>query len=261
MSTTYKNPPINEVVVSLYFNTPLVGLRSEHIGLFWTKIKGDFPTAKQQLPVNMRDEIIQGEIFPMPRYWFIANDEINVIQLQKNAFMLNWRRRQNNEYPGYFENIKPTYDKYYELFSEFIRAEFGIEELTIDLCELVYINTIERSDFWTVPLDTEKVIPSFTVPNAGVRHSEATDFNCHYAYKVSKDLQLNISLRTGVRTQQQNAPVLAFEIKAVGSLGGKTKLRADEWFHRAHDTINKCFANMTSQDVQKKQWIPLEDTP
>ncbi len=261
MPIAFKNPPINEVVVSSYFNPPLANFRSEHVGLFWEKIKDAFPTVKQQFPVNMNQDSIPDEFFSMPRYWFIAGDEIRLIQIQKNAFMFNWRRRKGNEYPRYYENIKPAFDKYYGLFSEFIRTEVGIAEPTIDLCELIYINTIEHCDFWAGPRDTTNVIPSFSILDSGINTSEPPSFNCNYLYKVSNDLQLNISIRSGVKTQQQNAPVLAFEIKASGRIEGVAKTVSDEWFQRAHDSIIKCFAHMTSTNIQEKHWIPLEDTP
>lgn len=260
MPRAFKNPPIDEVVVSSYFNPPLVNFRSEHVGLFWEKIKNDFPTVKQQVPVSIGQDIIAEECFPMPRYWFIAGDEISLIQIQKNAFMFNWRRRTGNEYPRYYENIKPAFDKYYGLFSEFVRTEVGTEELTIDLCELIYINTLEHCDFWVGPQDTGKVIPSFSILDPGIDASDSPSFNCNYFYRVSADLQLNINLRSGVKVQQQNAPVLAFEIKASGRLGGITKPLSDEWFQRAHDSINECFKHMTSPDIQKNYWGLLEDT-
>lgn len=261
MPIAFKTPPIDEVVVSSYFNPPLDNFRSEHVGLFWEKIKDDFPTVRQQLPVNMAQDIVAEEFFPMPRYWFIADDEISLIQIQKNAFMFNWRRRRGNEYPRYYENIKPAFDKYYGLFSEFIRTEVGRDELTIDLCELIYINTLERCGFWAGPQDTTKVIPTFSILDPGIDASVSPGFNCNYFYKVSTDLQLNINIRSGVKVQQQNAPVLAFEIKASGRLGGTTKPLSDEWFQRAHDSIINCFMHMTSADIRENYWIPLEDTP
>ena len=259
MSAAFRKPPINEVIVSSYFTPPLADFRSEHVGLFWEKIKTEFPMVRQQFPVNIGQDIFADEFFPMPRYWFIASDEISLIQIQKNAFMFNWRRRKANEYPRYFENIKPAFDKYYSLFSEFVRTELGRGELPIDLCELVYINTIEHCDFWKGPQDTTNVIPSFALLESGIDAYDSLGFNCNYSYRVSTDLQINIALRSGVKVQQQNAPVLAFEIKASGRLGGKTKTVADDWFNRAHNAVNKCFMHLTSTRIQKEYWHPQEE--
>ena len=58
--------------------------------------------------------------------------------------------------------------------------------------------------------------------------------------------------------QQADAPVLIFEIRASARLGQVTKSEADEWFERAHDSILKCFVEMTDQDFQERYWEPME---
>ena len=37
MDIVFDRPPINEVVVSVFFSPPLEGFRSEHMGRFWRK--------------------------------------------------------------------------------------------------------------------------------------------------------------------------------------------------------------------------------
>ena len=257
-SIAFENPPLNEVVVSTYFNPPLSNLRSEHIGLFWGKIKEDFPVVNQQRPVGIGPDANADGPFQLPRYWLIADDEINLIQIQKNAFMFNWRRG-DDAYPRFHKDIKPTFDKYYGLFSEFIRTEIDIPDPTVDLCELVYVNSLECCEYWTGPQDTTKVIPSFSILAPGIDDSESLGFNCNYGYQARTDLQLNVGIRSGVRSQQQNAPILIFEIKASGRLGRVAKSRADEWFERAHDIIIEKFLGMTSPDIQDQFWKTVED--
>ena len=259
-AVTFENPPINEVVVSTYFNPQLVDLQPEHIGLFWGEIKEDFPSVHQQPPVGDTTILTSRELFPMPRYWFIAEDGINLIQIQRNAFMFNWRRRKD-EYPGFHNHIKPAFDKYYDIFSEFIRREIK-NDLSVDLCELAYVNTLERCEYWSGPQDTMKVIPSFSIMHSGIDASESLWFNRQDAYEVSSGLQLNIGIRSGVvREQQQNTPALVFEIKAGGRPGRVEKPKADRWFERAHDAITQCFLGITSRDIQDHYWKPAKATP
>ena len=258
-SIVFENPPINEVVISAYFNSPLSDLRSEHIGLFWEKIRNEYPVVRQQPPVGIiGSEVSANEPFPMPRYWFIADDETNLIQIQKNAFIFNWRRR-DEEYPRFHRNIKPTFDKYYGLFSEFIRTELNIADPTIGFCELNYVNALERCEFWSGPQETSTIISSFSILAPNINFSDSPDFNCNYAYKITNDLQLNINIRSGVTAQQQDVPVLIFEIKASGRVGQITKPGTDEWFERAHDVIIECFVGMTSPDIQERYWKPMEE--
>ena len=96
MEISFARPPINEVVMSMFFNRPLEGFRSEHLGLFWEKIREDFPRVRQQIPLarSIGAAVGPDEVTPMPRYWFIAADDTTIIQIQKDAFIYNWRRRE-----------------------------------------------------------------------------------------------------------------------------------------------------------------------
>ncbi len=255
----FDNPPVNEVVMSTYFNPPLSNFRNEHVGLFWERIRGEFPIVRQQLPVGVGLEIAAEEPSPMPRYWFIAENDINLIQIQKNAFMFNWRRR-DEDYPRFHRHIKPTFDKYYGLFSEFIRTEFrSVENLLVDLCELTYINALEPSEFWSGPQDTANVIPSFSILDPDINAFELAGFNCNYAYKIATDLQLNVGICAATMTQQPEVPVLILEIKASGRLGKVGKPATDEWFKHAHDHIKRCFVGMTSAEIQHRFWKRTEE--
>lgn len=258
MTVRFHNPPINELVIATYLNPPLFELRSEHVGLFWSRIRDTFPAVEQQAPLGVAEafEQVSGEFFPMPRFWFVAEDSINLIQLQKNAFIFNWRRR-DTQYPHFSENLKPTFDKYFQVFEDFAREDAGVQDIKIDLCELTYINTIEACEYWQGPQDTAKVIPSFAVPDTGIKLSVAPAFNCTYFYVPSKDLQLRVSIRNGEVTAKPGTPVLVLEIKANGRLGQVGKSAADEWFDRAHDAIIACFVDMTSKDIQHTYWKPV----
>lgn len=258
MKVRFENSPINELVIATYFNPPLFALRSEHVGLFWSRVRDEFPSVEQQAPVGGAEafEQLGGEFFPMPRFWFVADDKVNLVQLQKNAFMLNWRRR-DAEYPHFDENLKPAFDRYFGLFEDFARKDVGADQINIDLCELTYINTIESCEYWQGPQDTARVIPSFAIPDVGTEGIAAPAFNCTYVHAQSSDLQLRVSIRNGEATAKPKTPVLIFEIKAMGRLGHARKSDADAWFARAHDAIIDCFVRMTSKEIQDKYWKPI----
>ena len=261
MPRVFKNPPINEVVIASYFTPEVAALRSEHIGLFWDRIKHEFPVVRQQPPVGppVGPPISADEPFPMPRYWFVANDDVYLIQVQKNAFILNWRYRGSNEYPRFHKDIKPTFDKYHQLFDEFVRTEIDPPSLSIDLCELTYINTIEQCEFWKGPQDTSNVIPEFSAISPNTKASNLLGFNCQYAYRIEANLELFVVIRNGVVPQKTNVPTLIIEIKGGGRLGQATKAMADKWFDQAHDAIIDCFENMTNPAIQDKYWKPVEE--
>src|SRR5690554_3197923 len=114
MTIKFENPPINELIIATYFNQLMTNMSSEHIGLFWSRIRREFPKIQQQLPVGGDPlfDVHGNDVFPMPRYWFMSDDHANLIQLQKNAFMFNWRRK-DSDYPHFDENLKVRFDEYF----------------------------------------------------------------------------------------------------------------------------------------------------
>ena len=261
MRVKFENPPINELVIATYFSSPISQLRIEHIGLFWSKINSEFTTIKQHPPVGGAQafEMASSDFAPMPRFWFISEDQSNLIQVQKNAFMFNWRKR-NGEYPHFAAIVKPNFDKYYSAFSEFLRLEVGAHDWSIDLCELTYINKITPCEYWNQAQDTSDVIPSFSVPDIGGGEDSNPEFNCTYSHVIANDLQLRIGIRSARLRSDSNVPVLVFEIRATGRLGKVAKSSADAWYERAHDAIISCFLRMTSKKIQSHHWKVLGET-
>ena len=261
MPIDFNNPPVNEVVLATHFNPPLTSLRSEHIGLFWDRIRYDFPTVLQQPPLPPRAgnpfNMLDGELFPMPRFWFIAQDDTFVIQLQKDAFIFNWRRRGSASYPRFDSNIKPAFDKYYNVLDEFAQKVLAQPSPPIESCELTYINSIDPSDHWASLGDTPKVIPSFSVPDPDL-NANLVGLNCNYLYNLAANVTLNVGIRSATRPDMPNAQKLIFEIKIVGQLEKQTKAAADEWFQVSHDRINSCFERITSSEMQETYWQPAK---
>lgn len=255
----FDSPPINEVVIATYFDPPLSDLRSEHIGLFWGEIRSDFPVVRQQIPVGAAPDIGPDEPFPMPRYWFIASDDINLVQIQKNAFMLNWRRRGQNQYPG-FKDIKLKFDGLFGKFEDFLCRGVGISEVPIGLCELTYIDAIEECDYWRGPGDTGKVIRSFPIPLTESNIS-VNGFDCRYIYQSEEEMSLSTRIWTMVRSGEPGRSALGLEMKTINRFDGVPKTATDDWFRRAHDTMLKHFLDITSKDIQRDEWgLRTEET-
>jgi uncharacterized protein (TIGR04255 family) len=259
----FNSPPINELVIGVYFNTPLLGLRAEHIGLFWHGIRDAFPKVSQTGPIVAQGEagqVVLGtapeEVYPLPRFWLSSADETMLVQLQRNAFLLNWRKRDQT-YPHY-ETVKQEFDRVYGIFAEFaretVRQDFGIEAT-----ELTYINLIQAGEHWSGATDIARVIPSFHPIEIGLDGATLTGASQSTVWSVAKDISLTAKVQTGTMTADQRA-VLVFELSAKGRLGAATKADADAWFRRAHDVTGEAFKGMTSPDMQARVWQPKPGT-
>ena len=263
MNVRFKNPPINELVIGAYFDPPVIALRSEHIGLLWSRFRSEFPKVEQREPIlvgihrHASPEIMANEFPFMPRFWFVSEDETNLIQVQKNAFLLNWRKRKA-EYPHFSEHLKPCFDSYFAVFNEFLREDVGVSDLGIGACELTYIDVIDPCEYWQGPQDTSRLIPSFAVPDCATAPGVAPAFNCMYRYEIEPNCQLQIAIRTAEATGDPNSPRLILEFKTLGRPGSVAKSDLDAWYDQAHDAIVARFLSMTDEHVQRTHWIPEE---
>ena len=48
MHRKFKRPPINELVIGVYFASEVATLQAEHIGIFWSSIRNEFPKIQQR---------------------------------------------------------------------------------------------------------------------------------------------------------------------------------------------------------------------
>jgi uncharacterized protein (TIGR04255 family) len=258
----FRNPPINELVIGAYFEREIPTFGLEHVGLFWSIIRNEFPRVNQQ-PILTPPPLLQStdqpieltiEQFPMPRFWFEATDGITLIQLQKNAFIFNWRKR-DADYP-HFEAVKAAFDKYLSIFVEFVTKEVQTVP-NLRVLELSYINNFFPSDYWRGPRDTSVVLPFFRLPIVDDENRPPPDFNQASVQRLAPDLMLSTIIRTARSAKDATQPVLIFELRAVGVLDEATKRDVDSWFERAHEKIGACFLSMTSPDIRNRYWQPV----
>ncbi len=246
MRREYVNPPVEELVLGVYFAEPILTLRAEHVGVFWGKVRSEFPFIEQQEPLRV---IIQapGETFPMPRFWLKTKEDAYLVQIQRNGFMLNWRKREG-AYPHY-ATVKKAFDLHYKTFKEFVREELKIEP-TVELCELTYVNNIVLNPE-RVEEDIAAVIPSFRALRPDVE-GVLQSISLNNTIEVAKDLRLIVTVRTALRNTDK-ARIVVFEQRASGQiLGGGAVV--DAWFERAHDLTGASFNSLTSEHFQKNVW-------
>jgi hypothetical protein len=212
------------LVIGLYFDRHLLPFRSEHVGLFWSSLRKDFPVIRQQPIVSppvwgsgsVTIELVgTDEVYPMPRFWLEAPDGSTVMQLQKNAFLFNWRKK-DAAYPHY-ETVKAAFDRNFARFTRFLDKELQVRP-TLQIAELTYINVIESCEYWSAPGDTADVFPDFQVVSAG---APQPDFNQVASQQLAPDLSLTTSIRNGRRRRTK-----ARLLNGVGPRLTRTPLRA-----------------------------------
>jgi uncharacterized protein (TIGR04255 family) len=247
MREKLSHPPVNEVIIGTYFNPPLLDIYAHHVGLLWQALRTRYPRIEQREPLNNMFVEAPNELWPMPRFWLTSADESHLVQLQRNALILNWRRR-NSDYPS-FEPVKAEFDLVYEAFVAFVRTINPEAPVQIERAELAYVNMVEQCDYWKSAVDTQTVIPSY-VQLAG---STPNGFVVQQSAAVDPTTSITTGVRVGNRVQD-NIPVLNFDVRVAGLLGNAPKETADAWFDKAHELTGKTFRAITNPDVRQRYW-------
>jgi uncharacterized protein (TIGR04255 family) len=258
----YANPPVNEVVCGILFQT-LDRLLSPYIGSLWEKYKPEYSDCREVAPLVPVIESFGKppqpgtqyvDVPPLPRTWFIHSSGNGIIQIQRDRFLHNWRKiRPNDEYPRY-HNVMSMFRAHLTSFMEFLDAN-NLGVITPLQYELTYINHIMQGEGWGIISDVGKVFPNFIWhADESTLLPEPESFNWQTSFPLpNRTGRLHTRIQTAVRREDEH-PLLRFELTARG-IGNYTTLDTMwNWFDLAHEWIVRGFADLTAPHVQKDIW-------
>lgn len=226
--------------------------------MLWEKFKPEYTRCQDVAPVSPPKttpiiELELSDVPPLPRVWFLHSDNTKIIQVQREAFLYNWRKvRTEDEYPRY-ENVIKMFERHLSSFREFIKDE-RIGVISPTQYELTYVNIIPRNDWWSSTDGFKRLFPDFSWRKENGRFLpiyEAT--NWRTIFPMPDDLgKMTVSIKTGKR-RTDDLPVINLELNVKGfNVHEKEDIR--RWFDVAHEWIVRGFADITSEDVQRSAW-------
>ncbi len=136
---------------------PVQGYQQIHAGKVWELFKSDFPTVQEHpalpstfetfgfAPPQFGFDFLNGATHD--RFWFLTDSQEELIQFQMDKFLHNWRkvRDEKNEYPR-FEKIITKFSKELKTLETFFQKTFVSAPLSINQCEITYVNFIYQED-------------------------------------------------------------------------------------------------------------------
>lgn len=254
----YGNPPVIEVVCGLVFEK-LEKFRAPHLGLFWQKIRNDFPTCQHAPTLGFPPDPPEffGEL-PLPRVWYINEHDDRLIQLQNDRFFYNWRRIQPDDtYPRYATIIE-AFKANLNILEKFFNEE-SLGSIKPVGCELSYINHIPKGDGWDSLFEINNVFPDLAWHDTDNRFLPVP---VHWGWDTQFALpedrgNLLIKLRHQTR-KVDKLPFFNLHIEARGLGGDKSWDSVWKWFDLAHEWIVLGFTDLTNSKVQNKVWKRLD---
>jgi len=234
----YDNPPVNEVVIGIQF-VP-VDVTGAHIGLFWEGLRSEFPKASEQPALEPRIEILQPLRFAPPmlqfgswhgsRHWLTSEDDVQLIQIQADRLIYNWRRGPNNATYPHFEALQEKFHEIGERWLGFL-VNWG-QVFRITQWELSYINHIVTPNGKPTLADAI----SFLSGELNEAMGGPLDAGRLEAQRILTEggspwARMYVSINTGIRSDQ--IPLIAIELTVRGPVEGE-----DAW-GITHDLLRK----------------------
>lgn len=259
----FNNPPVIEVYCRIIFEK-LTKLKGAHIGLFWPTVKSEFPDSdvKPNLAPNIEkygidfyagQESLLLEIPPLPRTWFVSKDKREVLQIQQDQLINNWRKIETeDEYPRY-KNIIGKFEEHLSNFSKFL-SQNDLGSLAPQQYELTYINHISSLNGWNLGTPIEVIFPELKFSENKEILSQCETFNLLNTYLLpDEEGRLYSTIRT-IKHPNHEEPIIQFQLMVRG-IGKKKSLETmRSWFDQAHIWIVKGFTDLTNKETQKEKW-------
>ena len=255
-TTKFENPPINEIVCDILFDS-IKGLRTGHFGILWEKLKPDFPETEDHiLLAPVPEDLETPHKILLPRVWFVHKNDNEVIQVQQNRFIHNWRKRQpDDKYPGY-EKVIANFERYLSRFQQLL-AEENLGNIVPRKYELTYMDLIPKGQGWENFDDLKKIFPDLLpLTKQNIFSTGVRGINWQTSLNLPNNLgQLQMSIRDGWRGSIDH-PLLNIELKAFSNHPHEPMPDGpmQNWFNTAHDAIIKLFYNLISDEIQQKFW-------
>jgi uncharacterized protein (TIGR04255 family) len=257
----FRRPPVTETILGVQF-APLRGLSLPYLGLYWATVRSEYPTQEVKPPLAPIVEefdrrpglpTVSLELASEPdvRCWLIDSTSTQLIQIQRDRFIRNWRKGEppHDRYPRY-DDLKPRFESDWSGFLAFLERE-GLGTPEVNQCEVTYINHIPLGDGYHSLGSLHEVL---SILGAPVRRDvlpepEVFVFNTRYVLPGNRG-RLHVSAQPAVRRQDLRT-VLQLTLLARGAPRSSSTDDILAWFDEGHDWIVHGFKEMTTLSMHE----------
>lgn len=264
----YDNPPVVEVAISLQFK-PLELLRSSHYGVFWQTLReagfrrtedhGALGPAFEHFEATPSSRVgIRLQAFddapPLPRVWFLTEPQNELIQLQSDRLVVNWRQGAGSEpYPRYARIIERFRFALREL-ERFTEVE-ELGSIVPNQCEITYVNHILADEKWSKHGELSQVVTVWENEYSDPYLSAPEDVNFTARYRMEDETgkpigRLYVSFQPAYQ-KADGLPIFLMNLTARGAPEPADLNGAFRLFDLQHEWIVKGFTSITTERMHR----------
>jgi len=238
-----------------------------HLGLLWQRFRDQLPIVEEHPllppvfekfdpPAPPRAEITVEDKPPVPRLWFLNRQKTELIQVQTDRFIHNWRKTEGIEPYPRFEPIRDRFRREVEVLREFV-ADEGLGALAVNQCEVTYVNHIEPAGVWERTGQWEKVfrVCRRLPEGAFLPEAEEAGFRALYVMRGNDGTpigRLHVAVQPAWK-RSDNSPIFTMNLIARGAPLGDGIDGAFSFFELGREWIVKGFADLTT-DAMQRAW-------
>jgi len=255
----FTNPPVVETVLSVQFE-PIPGLQTVYLGLLWDEYRSDFPKTEEHAPMDSVTEQFPEipvarmglkfqalDVRPAPRLCFISAKGNEMIQVQSDRFIKNWRKEgEEEQYPRYESTIRPNFDRDFTIFLDFLKKN-NLSIPRVNQCEVTYVNHVLAGYGWQHYGDLETLFAFWRQPDLKPP-GPAEDLRLHMRFIIPDDAgvpigRLHVELQPAVRVSD-NHPMYVLHLTARGQIGSGI-----DFLDVGREWIVKSFERLTTSSM------------
>lgn len=264
----FDSPPVTEVVLGVQFNS-LERFLSPHLGIVWNEFKEGFPLVEEHpyfppafetfgTPAAFMIPSVNFQILTRPemlRVHFLNQQKTQLLQVQRDRFLHNWRKVGSGDTYPRFEGMIETFEFGFRKFADAIdREELG--SVVPNQCEVSYFNQIPIPDSETIWSKLASTFPhcagSATIEGLGP--PEDARFAMRYIIRAADGNALGrVAVAAEPARRADGVTIIQFTLTARGKPATADMKGVVEFLKNGRVLLNRVFKKLTSAEMQK-QW-------
>lgn len=259
----YTSPPVTEVALGVQFNG-IGGFLAPHFGVVWERFRDEFPVIEERPPIPASFEtfgqnptlpLIEFQVVasPMLRVFFINRENTQLLQVQRDRFVHNWRKTgEGDKYPR-FERMIETFRASFQGFIDVVNA-LGLGPVTANQCEVTYLNQIPMQPGETASAAFDRLFGHFIMPLVleDLQRPEDGRFSLRYIIRGPQEApvgRLHIAAEPALRAD--GVPIVHLSLVARGRPTTPDPGGTVEFLTLGRRHIVRAFSKVTSKKMQE----------
>jgi uncharacterized protein (TIGR04255 family) len=182
---------------------------------------------------------------------FIEKTDNQLVQVQRNAFIRNWRQTAETADYEHYENVRPLFERDWQTFCEFLDQE-KLGRIEVVQCEVTYINHLVRGKEWQTFDDISRIFRLWSGSEIGsLSKSQMVQFMTAFELP-GKIGTLQVRVEPGIR-KADGKEIIQFSLTAFGKPAGSSLAEILNWLDSGHVAVVTSFRDLTTPEMHS-QW-------